>query len=79
MLMIGILKLLPDGKSVPLVPEIGKAAEYYQALTNLFDWCVASNLNPLVADRIPLSEACRTHEFLEGGKYAGKVVLVTGN
>ncbi|MCK5247295.1 zinc-binding dehydrogenase, partial [Candidatus Bipolaricaulota bacterium] len=79
MLMIGILKLLPDGKFVPLVPETGKDAEYRQTLTNLFDWCVAGDLNPWVADRIPLSEARRAHELLERGRYAGKVVLVTGN
>jgi len=79
MLMIGILKLLPDGKLVPLVPETGKDAEYRQTLTNLFDWCVAGDLNPWVADRIPLSEARRAHELLERGRYAGKVVLVTGN
>jgi NADPH:quinone reductase len=79
MLMIGILKLLPDGKFVPLVPETGKDAEYRQTLTNLFDWCATGDLNPWVADRIPLSEARRAHELLERGKYAGKVVLVTGN
>lgn len=47
-------------------------ADYRQELTNLFDWCV-------VGDLIPLSEARRAHELLERGKYAGKVVLVTGN
>lgn len=77
MLMIGILKLLPDGKFVPLVPETGKDAEYRQALTNLFDLCVAGNLNPLVAARIPLVEAASAHELLERGGHAGKVVLIT--
>lgn len=76
MMMIGILKLLPNGKSVPLVPETGRDDAYRATLANLFDLCLAGDLNPLIADRIPLSEARRAHEFLEQGKYAGKVVLV---
>jgi len=79
MLMVGILKLLPNSKTVPLVPETGKDAEYRATLANLFELCVAGDLNPLIADRIPLSEARRAHELLEQGRYAGKVVLVTGN
>ena len=78
MLMIGILKLLPDGKSVPLVPETGKDDEYRKTLANLFNLCVSGDLNPLVAERIPLAEAARAHELMERGGYAGKFVLVTG-
>ena len=76
MLMIGILKLLPDGKSVPLLPETQKNAQYHKTLTNLFDLCAAGDLSPLIAGRILLSEARRAHELLEQGKYAGKVVLI---
>ena len=76
MIMIGILKLLPDGRSAPLVPETGKDAEYRATLANLFELCVAGDLNPLVAERIPLAEARRAHELLERGGYAGKVVLM---
>jgi NADPH:quinone reductase-like Zn-dependent oxidoreductase len=32
----------------------------------------------VVAARFPLAEAARAHELLERGRYAGKVVLVTG-
>lgn len=77
MLMIGILKLLPDGKSVPLVPETEKDAQYHKTLANLFDLCVSGDLKPLIAERIPLAEASRAHELLERGGYAGKAVLVT--
>ena len=35
-------------------------------------------LDSIVAERIPLAEAARAHELLESGRYAGKVVLVTG-
>ena len=34
-------------------------------------------LSPIVAERIPLAKAARAHAFLEGGGYAGKVVLVS--
>ena len=35
-------------------------------------------INPLVSECVPLSEAARAHELLERGQYAGRVVLVTG-
>jgi len=76
MLMIGILSLLPDGKRVALAPETGKDAEYRATLAKLFELCAAGDLSPLIADRIPLSEARCAHELLEQGKYAGKVVLI---
>jgi NADPH:quinone reductase-like Zn-dependent oxidoreductase len=34
------------------------------------------SLEPTIQERIPLLEAARAHELIEGGKYAGKVVLV---
>jgi len=77
MLMIGILKLLPNGKSVPLAPETEKDAQYHKTLAKLFDLCVSDAVKPLVAERIPLAEATRAHELLERGGHAGKVVLVT--
>ncbi|MFC2095117.1 zinc-binding dehydrogenase [Candidatus Bipolaricaulota bacterium] len=79
MLMIGILSVLPDGKRVALAPETGKDAEYRATLANLLQLCAAGDLNPLVAERIPLAEARCAHELLEQGNYAGKVVLVAGN
>jgi len=77
MLMIGILKLLPNGKSVPLLPETQKDEQYHEMLGNLFDLCVSGDLKPLIAERIPLAEARRAHEAIERGGYAGKFVLVT--
>ena len=79
MMMIGILKLLPNGKHVPLVPETGRDHEYHTALANLFDLCLAGDLNPLIAELIPLAEARRAHELLERGGYAGRVVLIAGD
>jgi len=74
---IGLLKLLPDDKSVPLVPETGIDDAYRATLAKLLDQCAAGELKPLIAERIPLAEARRAHELLERGGYAGKVVLVT--
>lgn len=78
LLMMGLLKLIPDGKRVPLAPDLGKEHTWYRAtLTELFDLLAAGRLKPVVAARIPLAEAVRAHEVLERGGYAGKIVLVT--
>jgi NADPH2:quinone reductase len=59
-----------------LTPNAGKVAQS-KALTELLDYLAAGKIKPVVAARIPLAEAARAHERLEGGGYAGKVVLVT--
>ena len=43
----------------------------------LLDLLAAGEIQPVLAERIPLAEATRAHELLERGGYAGKVVLVT--
>jgi NADPH:quinone reductase-like Zn-dependent oxidoreductase len=79
MAMMALLMVLPDGKQVMSVPDLGKEnAVYRQTLTDLLDLLVAGKIKPLIAARIPLAEAARAHELLERGGYAGKVVLVTG-
>lgn len=79
MLMMALLKVIPDGKQVMSVPDLGKEnALYRQMLTELLGLLVAGKIKPLVAERIPLAEAARAHELLERGGYAGRVVLVTG-
>ncbi len=78
MLMVFLLKLIPDGKQVPLAPDLSKDNAWYrETLTELFDLLAAGKIKPVVAERIPLFEAARAHELLERGGYAGKVVLVT--
>ena len=78
LLMVFLLKLIPDGKQVPLTPDIGKDNIWYrETLTKLLDLLAAGSIKPVVAERIPLFEAARAHELLEHGGYAGKVVLVT--
>ena len=78
LLLVFLLKLIPDGKQSPLAPDLGKDNAWYRkTLTELLDLLAAGKIKPVVAERIPLAEAARAHELLERGGYAGKVVLVT--
>ncbi len=77
LLTVALLKLIPDGKQVPMTPDLGKEKDWYLAtLAELLDLLAAGKIKPVVAARIPLVEAARAHELLERGGYAGKVVLV---
>lgn len=79
LLMVALLKLIPDGKQVPLAPDLSEDNAWYRkTLAELLDLLAVRRIKPLVAARIPLAEAARAHDLLERGGYAGKVVLVTG-
>lgn len=79
---IGLLKLIPDGKRLPLPGGMEElAAEnplYRQTLIDFFDWLAAGKLHPVIAAQFPLHEGARAHTLLERGGHAGKVVLTTG-
>jgi NADPH2:quinone reductase len=78
LLMLSLLKLIPDGKRAITTPDLDKDNAWYrETLTELLDLLAAGKIKPVVAERIPLAEAARAHELLEHGEYAGKVVLVT--
>lgn len=82
LLTVFALKLIPDSKRVPLSPNMMKYPHshldwYRDTLTELLDLAAAGDLNPVVAERMPLAEAARAHALLERGGHAGKVVLVT--
>jgi NADPH:quinone reductase-like Zn-dependent oxidoreductase len=83
LLTVGLLKLLPDGKRLPMtggMEELLKDhARYREILTELLDWLAAGKIKPVMAAKVPLAEAARAHELLEKGTYSGKVVLVTGS
>jgi NADPH:quinone reductase len=55
-----------------------RPAMFRQDLTALFDLLRQRKIEPLVAQRFPLSEARRAHELLGKGGVSGKLVLVTG-
>ena len=81
LLTIALLSLLRDGKQVPLTPDLGEHSQahndwYRETLAKLLAWLAEGQINPLVAERFPLLEAARAHEFLERGGHAGKVVLL---
>jgi len=79
LMMIFLLKLIPDKRKAPLAPDFSKDNAWYRkTLAELLDLLAAGDIKPIVAERIPLLEASRAHELLERGRYAGKVVLVTG-
>jgi NADPH2:quinone reductase len=82
LLMLGLLKLIPSGRQASMSADIATFAKvhdgwYRETLTELLGLLAAGRLKPVVAERIPLSEAVRAHELLDRGGYAGKVVLVT--
>ena len=80
LLTVMLLKLVPDGKRVPLTPNMMKYPQEHHAwyratLTELLTSAAAGTITPVVAERIPLAEAARAHRLLERGGHAGKVVL----
>jgi NADPH2:quinone reductase len=46
-------------------------------LRQLFGYLAKGELHPLIAARLPLSEAARAHEMLGAGGVVGKLVLMT--
>ena len=83
LLMQVLLTLFPGGKRALMTPNLAEYAPthpdwYRETLAELLGLLAAGEIQPAVAERIPLLEAARAHELLERGGYAGKVVLVTG-
>jgi NADPH2:quinone reductase len=82
-LVLGLLKLISDGKEAPLTPDLGTFARghtdwYRETLTKLLNSLAAGRINPAVEACVPLAGAARAHQLLERGGYAGKSVLVAG-
>lgn len=78
LMMIFLLKCIPDGRQVPMTPNLDKENAWYRkTLAELLELLAAGTIKPVVAECIPLVEASRAHELLEQGRYNGKVVLVT--
>jgi NADPH2:quinone reductase len=76
--MRAVLALIPDGKKAPSAPDISKLGDqwYRCTLAHLLDLLATGQVKPLLADRVPMSEAARAHAILERGGHAGKVVLL---
>lgn len=76
------LRLMPGSRSVPRCPTMDNFAAsdnawYRSTLGELLELLARGQLSPLVAERVPLAEAQRSHELLEEGGHPGKFVLVT--
>jgi NADPH2:quinone reductase len=83
LLAVVLLGLVPDGKQARMSPNLAVFAVehndwYRETLAALLEAVASGRLDPVVAARVPLSEAARAHELIERGGYAGKVVLVPG-
>lgn len=83
LLVVGLVKILPNGKSVPMGPGMDKYPQenmgwYRDSLAGFFDLAGNGKLKPVIAERFSLLEAVQAHEFMERGGYAGKVVLTVG-
>ena len=81
MLVVGLVKILPNGKTAPLGPGMENYPKehmdwYEETLDGLLDLAATGKIKPVVAERFPLLEASRAHEFMERGGYAGKVILM---
>jgi len=70
-----LLKLIPDGKSAVFSSDPANYAQ--RVLPKLLELLAREQLEPVIAERIPLTEARRAHESIERGGYAGKYVLIT--
>lgn len=82
MAMVQLLKALPDRRGVPACPTTDRYAKkhphwYRSTLRELLESVARGDLAPVVAERVPLAEASRAHELLEGRHHHGKIVLVT--
>jgi NADPH:quinone reductase-like Zn-dependent oxidoreductase len=82
MLVVGLVKVMPNGKTVPLGPGMENYPKenmdwYRESLAEFFELAATGKMKPVIAERFPLLEAARAHEFMERGGYAGKVVLTT--
>lgn len=82
MLILGLVKVLPNGKTAPTGPGMENYPEahmgwYRDSLTEFFDLAVTGKMKPVIAQRMPLAEAAKAHELLERGGHSGKVVLTT--
>lgn len=74
-----LLSLYPNGRKAPMPPDARTPNTWYRdTLEMLFDHLQAGKIEPVIAARLPLTEAARAHELLERGGHRGKFVLIAG-
>lgn len=76
-----LYKLKPDGKQISMfgsTPTIAtKENDWYrETLIELLDMLKAGEIDPVVGETLPLSEASKALDMLENGRVQGKIVLL---
>jgi NADPH:quinone reductase-like Zn-dependent oxidoreductase len=78
--LMGLMKLLPDGKSAAWynVKDLrDEHPEWFREdLSNLFNLLSSRLIRPVIAARFPLRDARRANEMLEKSQISGKLVLL---
>jgi NADPH:quinone reductase-like Zn-dependent oxidoreductase len=78
--MLGLMKILPDGKKACWYNVARLRDEhpglFRDDLKQLFALLAAGQIKPVIAARLPLREAPRANEMLEQSKVSGKLVLL---
>jgi len=82
-LLLGLLKLIPDSRSASFyaITSMKKRRPdwFREDLSTLLSLLADGRIAPVVAERLPLSQAARAHERLERAEVAGKLVLLPGS
>ncbi|MEB3336695.1 MAG: medium chain dehydrogenase/reductase family protein [Leptolyngbyaceae bacterium] len=80
LLRVQILNLLPDGRRASFYNITALKAQhpdwYREDLTTLLNLLAQGQIQPIIADRLPLEEAARAHALLDQGAVSGKLVLM---
>lgn len=79
LLRLNLWNILPNGRSTAFY-SIGalrkkQPAWFSKDLTDLFDLLAQRKIEPIIAKRMPLSEARQAHELIENARVQGKIVL----
>jgi NADPH:quinone reductase-like Zn-dependent oxidoreductase len=75
-----LLSWIPDGRRVSFYSVAAVKTKhpdwYHTDLATLLDLLAQKRIQPVISTRLPLAQAARAHELLEGGKVRGKLVLM---
>jgi len=79
-LRIGLWQVLPNGRKAKFYSIQGTEKKHpgwiREDLAKMVALLAEGKINPIIAERIPLAEASRAHELIEGGTTQGKLVLI---
>ena len=78
--LVGLMKILPDGKKVSWFNAKtfrNEHVEWFREdMSKLFELLGARSIVPVIAAKFPLREAARANEMLEKAQASGKIVLL---